>query len=423
MKLITPSADELLNLREDPLLVEQELDVRPDVAQAIEKALGIRSGRIYWRSGHEYLYALELADLGKDRPSSATVYGFWDRYEPRPPEHEIDADLLDFLTWFAGLTGGSINPQDILKVAEFTRQQTGCCQTTWPAGSVLRTPEERFTDLPGFDYPPRYTEIEGLQMAYYETGTGQPILCLHGEPTWAYLYRRMMPILSQAGRVIVPDLIGFGRSDKPVAENSYSYKSHVRWMKKFLTALDLQDITVIAQDWGGSIGLRLVAEMPERFRRIIMMNTGIANGMSPGQAFLTWRRFSQDQVFLDVPVLIKATLQHALSESEYAAYGAPFPSKEYGRGNLVFPRLVPVRPDYPGTYDNQMAIEKLKELDVPVLLFWGDKDDITKTGLYFLKHIFKKANEPVIIKGAGHFIQEDAGEEVAGKIVEWMKSE
>ena len=345
MKLFTPSADELLNLREDPLLVEQELDVLPDVATAVGKSLGIRSGRIYWRSGHDYLYALELADLGKDRPSWATVYGFWDRYEPRPPEHEIDADLVDFLTWFAGLTGGIINPRDVTKVAEFTRQQTGRCQTTWPAGSVVRTPEERFAAVPGFDYPPRYTEIEGLRMAYYETGTGEPILCLHGEPTWAYLYRRMMPVLSRAGRVIVPDLIGFGRSDKPVDENAYSYKSHVRWMKKFITALDLRDITIVAQDWGGSIGLRLVAEMPERFRRIVMMNTGIANGMSPGPAFFNWRRFSQDQVFLDVPFLIKLTLQRTLTEAEYAAYGAPFRPKSMAGEtsfSLAWCRYVPI---------------------------------------------------------------------------------
>ncbi len=420
MNFIIPSSVELDNLREDPLLVEQELDARPDVAASLEKAVGFRAGRVYWRSGHEYLYALELGDLGKGRPSTATVYGFWDRYEPRPPEHQIDADLLDFLGWFADISG-SINQDDVKVTAEFARKQTGRCQTNWPEGSVLRTPEERFVSVPGFPYQPKYVEIEGLRVAYYESGSGDPILCLHGEPMWGYLYRRMMPVLSKAGRVVVPDLIGFGRSDKPAAENAYSYKSHVRWMKKFLAALDLQNITIIAQDWGGSIGLRLVAEVPERFKRVVMMNTGIPNGVPFGDAFLAWRRFSQDQVFMDVPTLVKFSLQRKLTEPEYAAYGAPFPSKEYGRGNLVFPRLVPIRPDHPGTYDNLQAIDKLKQMDIPTLLFWGDKDNITKLGVYVLKFIFKQANDPIVIKDAGHFIQEDKGEEVAQQIVEWMR--
>ena len=349
------------------------------------------------------------------------MYGFWDRYEPRPPEHQIDADLLDFLLWFAGISG-SINPDDVRQTAEFAFKQTGRCRVNWQLGTdCLRTPEERFLSVPGFPYQPKYVEIEGLRMAYYEAGSGDPILCLHGEPMWCYLYRRMMPALSGTGRVIVPDLVGFGRSDKPVAENDYSYRSHVRWMKKFLAALDLQNITIIAQDWGGSIGLRLVAEAPERFSRVVMMNTGIANGFPFGDAFLTWRRFSQDQVFMDVPALVKFSLQRKLEDAEYAAYGAPFPSKEHGRSALVFPRLVPIRPDHPGTYENLLAIEKLKSLDIPALLFWGDKDDITKLGVYALKSIFKRANDPIVIKDAGHFIQEDKGEEVAQKIVNWMR--
>lgn len=421
MDFLKPDAQELTNLREDPLLIEQELDVRPNVAIALEKATGIRSGRVYWRSQHEYLYALELGDLGKGRPSTATIYGLWDRYEPRPVENEIDADLLEFIYWFAGITG-SINPDDVKQTVRFAQIQSTHLNGTWPEGSVMRTPEERFATLPGFDYEPRYVDVEGLRMAYYEVGKGNPILCLHGEPMWGYLYRRMMPILATAGRVIVPDLIGFGRSDKPVAENAYSYKSHVRWMKKFINSLKLDRITVIGQDWGGSIGLRVLAELPGIFDRAVWMNTGIAGGLPFGQAFANWRRFSQDQIFMDVPALVKLSLHRKLSEPEYAAYGAPFPSKEYCRGALVFPRLVPIRPDHPGTYDNLKAIEALGKLDIPVLLIWGDKDDITKSGVYFLKRIFKKANEPIVIKGAGHFIQEDSGEEVANRIVEWLKN-
>lgn len=421
MNFISVSEEELFTLREDPLLVEQELDVRPEVAKALEKATGIRAGRVYWRSDHEYLYALELGDLGRGHPSMATVYGLWYHYEPRPPEHEIDGDLLDFLAWFAGITG-SINPDDVKKVAGYEQQKYKRCLTAWPAGSVLRTPEERFDGIPDFPYKPDYVEIEGLRMAYYEIGRGDPILCLHGEPMWGYLYRRMMPVLARAGRVIVPDLIGFGRSDKPVAEGSYSYKSHVRWVKKFLAALNLSDITIVAQDWGGAIGLRAVAEVPERFKRAVWMNTGLNPGADGGPAFNQWLQFNQEQVFLDTAKLLKTAIERPMSEAELAAYNAPFPSKEYGRGSLSFPRLVPVRRDQAGTYENRQAIEKLKTLDIPVQLFYGDKDDITKLGILMLKGIFKNAGEPIVYKDAGHFIQEDAGEEVAEQIVKWMKT-
>ena len=421
MKFIQVSTEELFTLREDPLLVEQELDVRPDMAQALEKATGIRAGRVYWRSDHEYLYALELGDLGRGYPSSATIYGLWYHYEPRPHEHEIDGDLLHFLTWFAGISG-SINPDDVAKVAAFEQKYTNRCLTTWPKGSVLRTPEERFASVPDFPYQPKYVEIEGLRMAYYEVGSGDPILCLHGEPMWGYLYRRMMPILAKAGRVIVPDLIGFGRSDKPVAEGAYSYKSHVRWVKKFLAALDLKNITIVAQDWGGAIGLRAVAEVPERFKRAVWMNTGLNPGADGGPAFNAWLQLNQEKVFLDTSGLLKTAIERRMSEAEFAAYDAPFPSKEYERGSLSFPRLVPIRRDQAGTYENRQAIEKLRTLDIPVQLFIGDKDDITKLGIHMLKAIFKNAGEPIVYKDAGHFIQEDAGEEVAAQIVEWMKT-
>ncbi|HMD49144.1 MAG TPA: hypothetical protein VKG79_08600, partial [Bryobacteraceae bacterium] len=162
MNWITPAPEELSYLRADPLLWEQELDVRPDVAEAVERAAGLRAGRVYWRSKFGHLYALELADLGRGRPSMATVHGHWDRYEPRPPEHEIDSDLLDFCLWIAEIAP-SLNPADIAKVAQFAK-----VKTTWPDGSVLRTPDERFANLPGFPYEPKYIEIEGLRMAYVE---------------------------------------------------------------------------------------------------------------------------------------------------------------------------------------------------------------------------------------------------------------
>ena len=415
MNWITPSSEELSYLRADPLLWEQELDVRPDVAETVERAAGLRAGRVYWRSKHDHLYALELADLGRGRPSMATVYGHWDRYDPRPPEHEIDSDLLDFCVWIAEIAP-SLNPADIAKVAQFAK-----VKTTWPEGSVLRTPDDRFANLPGFPYEPKYLEIEGLRMAYVEHGSGDPILLLHGEPTWSYLYRHMIPSLSRAGRVIAPDLIGFGRSDKPKATNAYTYKSHARWLRQFIESLDLRNITLVCQDWGGLLGLRVLAQIPDRFRHLVAMNTGISPGGPPGEAFLKWRNFSQRVESMDVGRMMRNTLtKRQLTDAEAAAYAAPFPSKEYQTAALVFPRLVPIRKDHPGAYDNRLAIERLKTLDLPVLLPWGEKDAITAPAEPYLRSIFKNTAPRLIIEGAGHFIQEDAGREVADCILHWM---
>jgi len=414
MKFITPSSEELSYLRADPLLWEQELDVRPQIAEAIEKAVGIRAGRVYWRSEHDYLYALELAEQGRGRPSMAMVLGHWERYEPRPPEHEIDADLLDFLIWTAKISG--LDPEDVSRVTKFAG-----IHLTWPEGSVLRTPDHCFDHLPGYPYEPHYAEIEGLRLAYIEQGQGDPILMLHGEPTWGYLYRHMIPPLAEMGRVIVPDLIGFGRSDKPISDNAYSYKSHVRWVRKFITALNLERITLICQDWGGAIGLRILGQVPERFRRLVAMNTGIGGGSSLGEGFTRWRYFSQRVKELDVPQLMRsAVLRRTLTDEEAAAYGAPFPDESFQTGALVFPRLVPTRPDHPGAYDNRPAIERLKTLDLPVLLPWADKDPITGPWEIFLRRLFKNVAAPLTARGAGHFLQEDAGEEITDHIRHWM---
>ena len=416
MKFLTPPAEELAGLRADPLLCEQELDVRPEAAQAIERAAGLRAGRVYWRSRHDHLYALELADAGRGRPSLAIVYGHWDRYEPRPPEHEIDADLLVFLLWMAEAAG--LNPSDVARVAKFAG-----IAFSWPEGSVLRTPEERFAYLPDYPYQPRYVEVEGLRMAYVEHGTGDPILLLHGEPTWGYLWRRVIPPLAGRGRVIVPDLIGFGRSDKPVASNAYSLRSHARWVRGFIQALDLQRVTLVAHDWGGVLGLRALAEMPERFSRLVALNTGMPDGRGRGEAFMKWRRFSQRVELLDIPRLLAATLtRKTLRPEEAAAYQAPFPSRPFQTAALVFPRLVPIRPDHPGARENRAAIERLKTLELPVLLPWGDQDPVTAGGEAHLRSIFRNAAPPLPIRGAGHFVPEDAGEELAARILEWMSA-
>ncbi len=413
MNFISPPPEGLSRLRADPLLWEQELDVRPEFAEAVERACGKRSGRVYFRSGHDHLYAIELADLGRGRPSMAMVFGFWDRWEPRPPEHEIDLDLLALCDWLARI--GGLNPADVAKVA----QKAGIVPV-WPEGSVLRTPDERFASLPGFEHSAKYVEIEGLRMAYVEEGVGDPILMLHGEPTWGYLYRRMIPTLAKLGRVIVPDLIGFGRSDKPVARYAYSYKSHVRWMRKFVAALDLNRVTLVVQDWGGLIGLRVLAQVPERFARLVAMNTGLPVGNAPGEGFLKWRRFALGVETLDVAALMRRAVKR-LTEAEAEAYQAPFPTKQHQTGALVFPGLVPVREEDAGVYENRAAVERLKALDLPVLLPWATGDPITAAGERELRRIFKNVAAPLPIEGAGHFIQDDAGEVVAEHIKKWME--
>ena len=414
MNFVQPHEEELSFLRADPLVVEQELDVRPDVAEAVEQAVGKRAGRVYWRSKHDHLYALELGDLGRGRPSTATVFGHWDRFEPRPPEHEIDSDLLDLCLW-VGDTALSLNSSDVAKVAQYAN-----VRTTWPEGSVLRTSEKRFADLSDFPYEPKYAEIEGLRIAYVESGEGDPILMLHGEPTWGYLYRHMIPPLAVVGRAIAPDLIGFGRSDKPVAANAYSYRSHVRWMRRFIEQLDLRRITLVCQDWGGLIGLRILSQIPERFARVVAMNTSISPGGHPSEAFLKWRRFALRAEFLDIGRLVNATLvNRKLTDSEAAAYGAPFPSKEFQMGALTFPRLVPIRRDSPGGYENRMAIETLRKLDIPALFIWGKHDAITAPSEAHLCSIFRD-HAPTIWVDAGHFIQEETGDAVSKHILEWM---
>lgn len=413
MKWIVPSPEELATVRPDPLLWEQELGSRPEMATALLQNLGISAGRVYWRSTHDHLYALELASVGQGRPAMAVVYGHWERYEPRPPEHEIDADLLELSHWLAAITP-AMDPADVARVAQFAG-----IATTWPEGTVLRTPDERFQALPDFPYTPHYIEIEGLRMAYVTHGSGAPILMLHGEPTWGFLYRHMIPPMAEVGQVIVPDLIGFGRSDKPVSEHAYSYKAHSRWLRKFVEALDLQNITLICQDWGGLLGLRLLARQPQRFARLVAMNTGLPDGSPLGPAFMRWRQFSQQVTALDVARMMRRAVA-SLSAAEAAAYEAPFPTVAYQAAALTFPRLVPTHPDHPGVYDNRQARGVLGSLDLPVLLPWADHDPITGPWEADVRQLFRNVAPPLTIRGAGHFLQEEAGVEIAAHIRQWM---
>ena len=224
---------------------------------------------------------------------------------------------------------------------------------------VLRTPDDRFAKLPAYPFAPNYVDVEGLRVHYVDDGPrdAAPVLLLHGEPSWSYLYRRMIPIISRAGhRCIAPDLIGFGRSDKPAARADYTYQRHVDWMRGVVDALDLRDTTLVCQDWGGLIGLRLVAEQPDRFARVVAANTFLPTGdAKPGKAFLMWREYSQTTPEFHVGGIVKGGCATELSPDIIAAYNAPFPDDRYKAGARQFPMLVPAAPDDPAAPANRAA--------------------------------------------------------------------
>lgn len=284
---------------------------------------------------------------------------------------------------------------------------------------VLRTPDERFADLPGWPYAPRYADLEGLRMHYVDEGPADadPVLLLHGEPTWSYLYRHMIPPITAAGhRVVAPDMIGFGRSDKPRETTAHSYARHVGWMRALVEALDLERITLVCQDWGGLIGLRLVAEHPERFARVVAANTALVTGDQEMPE--VWHRF-RGWIRTSDPLPVERTIQAGtvteLPAPVLAAYGAPFPDEDHKAGPRVLPELVPTTPEDPETAANRRAWATLCDLDLPFLTAFGDSDPITGGAAEPMRRRFKGARgQPhTTIPAAGHFIQEDAGERLA----------
>ncbi|MBK8258243.1 MAG: haloalkane dehalogenase [Polyangiaceae bacterium] len=296
----------------------------------------------------------------------------------------------------------------------------------------VRTPEERFGSLPDFPYEPKYVQIpsgeEGaLRMAYIDEGprNGQVVLLLHGEPSWSYLYRKMIPILTGAGlRAVAPDLIGFGRSDKPVDRANYTYQRHVDWVKAFLSAADLEHVTLFCQDWGGLIGLRIVGEEPDRFARVVASNTFLPTGdQKVPEAFFAWRNFSQTVPEFPVGFIIKSGSARDISPEVMAAYDAPFPDESYKAGARAFPTLVPVTPDDPASEPNRKAWQVLRTFTKPFLTLFGDSDPITRGGDLVLQKQIPGANgQPhATLTRAGHFIQEDDGETLAGHVVEFCK--
>jgi haloalkane dehalogenase len=294
---------------------------------------------------------------------------------------------------------------------------------------AIRTPDSAFVDLPDYPFEPHYVEIDGLRVHYVDEGpaSAPPVLMLHGEPTWSYLYRHMIPACASAGhRVIAPDLVGFGRSDKPADKRDYTYARHVSWLTALVEALDLREITLFCQDWGALIGLRVAAENEERFARIVVGNGALpsADGRTPpsplgAAAFLTWRTFATLSPALPVGRIVDAGCRRKLSAAERRAYDAPFAAPRSKAGARAFPKLVPLTPLNPAIAANRRAWEVLARWHKPFLTAFSDGDPITRAAERgFQRHVPGAAGQPHIRPHAGHFVQEDAAPELARAINE-----
>ncbi|GAB2741533.1 haloalkane dehalogenase [Amycolatopsis magusensis] len=292
---------------------------------------------------------------------------------------------------------------------------------------LLRTPDDRFTDLPDFDFPVFYADLEDpacgiVRMAYVEAGPpdGPPVLLLHGEPTWSFLYRKLLPVLADAGlRAIAPDLVGFGRSDKPVDIVDHSYARHVEWVRSLVfDALDLRQVTIVGQDWGGLIGLRLAAENLRLVSGVVAANTGLPTGDHDMPAeWHAFRKAMETAPIMDIARFVQAGTRTKLTEAERAAYDAPFPNEMYKAGPRAMPGLVPTTPDDPASAANRLAVATLATADLPILSAFSDGDPITAGWEPEVRKLGGAAGlDHPTIRDAGHFLQEDAGEEL-GRVV------
>jgi haloalkane dehalogenase len=280
---------------------------------------------------------------------------------------------------------------------------------------VFRTPDERFANLPGYPYEPHYVEVDGLRLHHIDEGSGAPVLCFHGEPSWSYLYRHMLDRLVETGhRVVCPDLVGFGRSDKPTDHAFYTYERHMDVVTRHLDQVHLEDITVVVQDWGGPIGLRWAVENADRVSRLVILNTGLFNG-KVSKGFMAWREFVERTPDLPIGVIIQGATTTDLPPEVVAAYEAPFPTPESKAGAQRFPLLVPMSYDDPGVPEMQATRAALSGWDKPVLVAFSDTDPVfpyPKAGAQFTE-LIPTAGEQVCIEGAAHFLQEDRGREIA----------
>ena len=297
---------------------------------------------------------------------------------------------------------------------------------------ILRTPDNQFQNLPDYPFEPHYLEIGdrsadvGIRIHTIDEGDpgSQPVLMLHGEPSWSFLYRKMVAPFVQAGyRVVAPDLPGFGKSDKPASRTDYSYARHVAWMLDWLQAMDLNNIILICQDWGGLIGLRLVAAEPQRFARVVTSNTMLPTGdHSPGEAFLKWQQFSQEVPVFPTGKIVNGGTVTDLPDEIIAAYDAPFPDESYKEGARQFPLLVPTTADNPESQANRDAWKVLMDFEKPWLCAFGDSDPITGAAAPVIQKLVPgcQGQPHTTLRGGGHFIQEDCGEELAQVVLDWL---
>jgi haloalkane dehalogenase len=286
---------------------------------------------------------------------------------------------------------------------------------------VFRTPDERFEGLPGFDFEPHYSEVDGLRMHYLDEGEGDPIVCFHGEPTWSYLYRKMVgPFVDAGRRVVAPDFVGFGRSDKPTKRDWYTYDRHVEYVSGLLETLDLRGVTAVVHDWGGPIGLRWAVENDDRVARIVILNTGLFAG-HVNEAFMAWRNFAERNPDLPVGFIIQSATVTELPEEITSAYEGPWPNAESKAGVAQFPLLVPIEETGPGVSEMKVVRDRLSQWEKPVLVAFSDSDPIfpPRAGQRFVD-LIPGAREQRVIEGGAHFLQEDRGEEIARAVIEFL---
>jgi len=286
---------------------------------------------------------------------------------------------------------------------------------------AYRTPDERFEGLAGWPYEPRYHEQGGLRMHYVAEGRGDPLLLLHGEPTWGFLYRRMIPVLSASGRVVVPDLFGFGRSDKPVDQAAYSYDLHARSVERLALELDLREATVVVHDWGGPIGLRFAVTHPDRVARLVILNTGVGVG-APSEPWLRFRALVREVgANFTASRLVQVACVSRLDDDAIRGYDAPFPVAEAKAGALAFPELVPTEPDHPSAAAMLELRDALSRWEKPALVLFSDSDRVFSPAHAELMAAHIPGALPAeIVAGAGHFLQQDRGEEIAERIARFV---
>jgi haloalkane dehalogenase len=293
---------------------------------------------------------------------------------------------------------------------------------------ILRTPPDRFNNVPDFPYQPRYAEVGGLRIAYIDEGPPDAplVLLMHGEPAWSFLYRKMIPVLVKEGfRVLAPDLVGFGRSDKPASKKDYSYLNHVLWMTTWMEQIDLKHVNLFCQDWGSLIGLRMAAECPDRFDRIVLANGGLPTGTEKiPRAFKIWQAFARYSPWFPIGRIVKSGCAAGLTPQEVAAYDAPFPARRYRVAARLFPSFVPTTPGNPERQNNERAWDVFRRWDKPFLTLFSSRDPITRGGeKVWQSRVPGAQGQPhAITRGAGHFLQEDKGPELAAKIAEFIRS-